>query len=55
MVWGIVGVVLPTAFFGVIAAFAIRAIRKERRLPLWPIVTSVLLGLLFFLLNWDWS
>lgn len=50
MFWFLVGGGIGGAFWGLMVALIIKWARKEQKLPMWPIVTGLLLGMLSGLL-----
>lgn len=46
MIWFFAAGALAGAFWGLVAAFAIKVLKKAPKLPTWPIQTGALLGLI---------
>jgi len=46
VIWFFIAPALAGAFWGLVAAFIIKAVKKAPKMPLWPIVTGLLLGLI---------
>lgn len=47
MFWFFAAGAFAGAFWGLVAAFVLRWVRKSPKMPTWPIVTGLLLGLAF--------
>jgi hypothetical protein len=46
MLWFFIAPVLVCMFWGLVAALVIKAVKKTPKMPTWPIVTGLLLGLI---------
>lgn len=46
MIWFFIAPALAGAFWGIFAALIMKAVKKAPKMPTWPIVTGLLLGLI---------
>lgn len=51
MIWFFIAPALAGAFWGFVAALIMKAVKKAPKMPTWPIVTGLLLGLILGLLK----
>jgi len=46
VIWFFIAPALAGAFWGIFAALIMKAVKKAPKMPTWPIVTGLLLGLI---------